>query len=27
MEALRNRAVTAGPGGLTGPALEYWKKS
>jgi predicted aldo/keto reductase-like oxidoreductase len=25
MEALRNRAVTAGPGGLQGPALEYWK--
>lgn len=26
MAALRQRAVTAGPGGLTGPALEYWKK-
>ncbi len=25
MEELRNRAVTAGPGGLQGPALEYWK--
>jgi predicted aldo/keto reductase-like oxidoreductase len=27
MEALRARAVTAGPGGVKGPALEYWKKS
>ena len=27
MEALRKLAVTAGPGGVTGPALEYWKKS
>ena len=25
MEELRNRAVNAGPGGLHGPALEYWK--
>jgi uncharacterized protein len=25
MEALRKRAITAGPGGLHGPALEYWK--
>ena len=25
MAALRNRAITAGPGGLQGPALEYWK--
>jgi uncharacterized protein len=25
MADLRNRAVTAGPGGLQGPALEYWK--
>ena len=25
MEALRTRAATAGPGGVTGPALEYWK--
>ena len=25
MEDLRKRAVTAGPGGLQGPALEYWK--
>jgi hypothetical protein len=27
MEALRKLAITAGPGGLKGPALEYWKKS
>ena len=27
MEALRKLAVTAGPGGLTGTALEYWKKT
>lgn len=26
MAALRNRAITAGPGGLKGPALEYWKQ-
>lgn len=26
MDAVRNRAVTAGPGGLKGPALEYWKR-
>lgn len=26
MAALRQRAVTAGPGGLHGPALEYWKR-
>lgn len=25
MAAVRNRAVTGGPGGLQGPALEYWK--
>jgi uncharacterized protein len=25
MADVRNRAVTAGPGGLQGPALEYWK--
>jgi predicted aldo/keto reductase-like oxidoreductase len=25
MEQLRQRAITAGPGGLQGPALEYWK--
>jgi predicted aldo/keto reductase-like oxidoreductase len=25
MADLRNRAITAGPGGLHGPALEYWK--
>jgi len=25
MEEVRNRAVTGGPGGLQGPALEYWK--
>lgn len=25
MEDVRNRAVTAGPGGLHGPELEYWK--
>jgi hypothetical protein len=25
MEDLRRRAITAGPGGLHGPALEYWK--
>ena len=25
MAEVRNRAVTAGPGGLQGPALEYWK--
>lgn len=25
MTWLRHRAATAGPGGLTGPALEYWK--
>ena len=27
MDALRHRAVTAGPGGAKGPALEYWKRS
>ena len=27
MEDLRKRAVTAGPGGATGPALEYWKRA
>jgi predicted aldo/keto reductase-like oxidoreductase len=27
MEALRNLAVTAGPGGVKGPALEYWKRN
>jgi predicted aldo/keto reductase-like oxidoreductase len=27
MEALRKVAVTAGPGGLKGTALEYWKKN
>lgn len=26
MDWLRNRAVTAGPGGLKGPNLEYWKR-
>ena len=26
MEALRKIAVTAGPGGVKGPALEYWKR-
>lgn len=26
MDGLRNRAVTAGPGGVKGPELEYWKK-
>jgi predicted aldo/keto reductase-like oxidoreductase len=26
MEGLRKIAVTAGPGGLKGPALEYWKR-
>jgi aryl-alcohol dehydrogenase-like predicted oxidoreductase len=26
MAALRNLAVTAGPGGVKGPALEYWKR-
>jgi len=26
MADLRNRAITAGPGGLKGPALEYWKQ-
>jgi predicted aldo/keto reductase-like oxidoreductase len=25
MAEVRNRAITAGPGGLHGPALEYWK--
>ena len=25
MDVIRNRAVTAGPGGAQGPALEYWK--
>ena len=25
MDELRDRAITAGPGGLHGPALEYWK--
>ena len=25
MEDLRKRAITAGPGGIQGPALEYWK--
>ncbi len=25
MATVRNRAVTGGPGGLQGPALEYWK--
>jgi hypothetical protein len=24
---LRNLAVTAGPGGAKGPALEYWKRA
>ena len=27
MEALRKLAITAGPGGVKGPALEYWKRS
>ena len=27
MEALRTRAITAGPGGAKGPALEYWKRN
>jgi predicted aldo/keto reductase-like oxidoreductase len=27
MEELRTRAVTAGPGGVKGPALEYWKRT
>jgi uncharacterized protein len=27
MAALRNLAVTAGPGGAKGPALEYWKRA
>ena len=27
MAALRTRAVTAGPGGVKGPALEYWKRN
>ena len=27
MEELRTRAVTAGPGGVKGPALEYWKRN
>ena len=27
MDAIRTRAVTAGPGGLHGPALEYWKRN
>jgi uncharacterized protein len=26
MEALRKRAITAGPGGAHGPELEYWKR-
>jgi uncharacterized protein len=26
MAALRKIALTAGPGGVTGPALEYWKR-
>ncbi len=26
MDAIRKVAATAGPGGLTGPKLEYWKK-
>lgn len=26
MQELRTRAVTAGPGGVHGPALEYWKR-
>ena len=25
MADIRNRAITAGPGGLQGPTLEYWK--
>jgi len=25
MAELRHRGVTAGPGGLQGPAVEYWK--
>jgi uncharacterized protein len=25
MEAVAKLAITAGPGGLKGPALEYWK--
>lgn len=27
MDALRKRAITAGPGGVHGPALEYWKRN
>ncbi len=27
MDELRTRAVTAGPGGAKGPALEYWKRN
>ncbi len=27
MDVLRHRAVTEGPGGATGPALEYWKRN
>jgi predicted aldo/keto reductase-like oxidoreductase len=27
MDALRHLAVTAGPGGAKGPALEYWKRA
>jgi predicted aldo/keto reductase-like oxidoreductase len=27
MAALRHRAITAGPGGAQGPALEYWKST
>ncbi len=27
MESLRKLAITAGPGGVKGPALEYWKRN
>ncbi|HVX66849.1 MAG TPA: hypothetical protein VHA11_09625, partial [Bryobacteraceae bacterium] len=27
MDHLREIAVTAGPGGVKGPALEYWKRN
>jgi hypothetical protein len=27
MAEIRNRAITAGPGGVHGPALEYWKNT
>jgi hypothetical protein len=26
LDELRKIAVTAGPGGVKGPALEYWKR-